>query len=168
MTEGRGKTILRQLNTADQSVLAVGPVHLYCTGTTFCPHRLKYSGACIIYLQYYVMNGHSQRLLQGYRLEKVFLFTVVYWPNSEFYGAFFCNCILRYFCQSHSLHPFLHATIKLTHVFMVSGWWVTVDFDSQCKILCFETKAHIKKNNFKNKNLPNYSHPYQTDACWDG
>ena len=33
--------------------------------------------------------------------------------------------MIRYFGQS--------ATIKLTHVFMVAGWWVTVDFDSQYK-----------------------------------
>ena len=25
-------------------------------------------------------------------------------------------------------------TIKLTHVFMVAGWWVAADFDSQLKI----------------------------------
>ena len=33
-------------------------------------------------------------------------------------------------------------TIKLMHVFMVAGWWVTVDFDSGYKILWVETRAH--------------------------
>ena len=34
------------------------------------------------------------------------------------------------------------ATIKLTHVFMVAGWWVTLDFDSKYKILWSETRVH--------------------------
>jgi len=28
------------------------------------------------------------------------------------------------------------------HVFMFSGWWVTLDFDSQYNILWGETRAH--------------------------
>ena len=34
----------------------------------------------------------------------------------------------RYLSQS--------ATIKLMHVFLVEGWWVTIDFDSKYKISC--------------------------------
>ena len=34
------------------------------------------------------------------------------------------------------------ATIKLNHVFMVAEWWVTVDFNSQNKIIRGETRAH--------------------------
>ena len=46
-------------------------------------------------------------------------FAVVNWPNLELYGAF--SLYDSYFGQS--------ATIKLMHVFMIAGWWVTVDFE---------------------------------------
>ena len=68
----------------------------------------------------------------------------------------------------------LQGSNKLAHVFMVAGWWVTVDFDSQCKIVLGETWAHRvpirEKIKFKNQNLHNYSHPlsYKADACWGG
>ena len=70
--------------------------------------------------------------------------------------------------------PFLHCTyaelvnsllqLKLIQVFMIAGWGVTVDSNSQCKIVWGETRAHgvpfHDKNKLKNnKNLPNYSHP---------
>ena len=42
--------------------------------------------------------------------------------------------IMHYFDQS--------ATSKLTHVFLVVGWWATVDFDSKYKVLLGETRAH--------------------------
>ena len=42
--------------------------------------------------------------------------------------------MIHYFGQS--------ATIKLTIVFMVAGWWATVDLDSQYKIVWGETRAH--------------------------
>ena len=42
--------------------------------------------------------------------------------------------MIRYLGQS--------ATIKLTHVFIVAGWWATVDFDYQYKILLGETRAN--------------------------
>ena len=59
---------------------------------------------------------------------------------------------MRYFGQS--------ATSKLTHVFMVAGWWVTVDFDSKYKNFWGETGAHrVPVNEEKNNNLHNYSHP---------
>ena len=56
--------------------------------------------------------------------------------------------MIHYFGQS--------ATIKLTHIFMVVGWWVTVDFDSQYKIVWGETRAHggtnsCKKTEFKKR-----------------
>jgi len=65
-------------------------------------------------------------------MSKSFYFAVVNWPNSELCRAFVC--MIRYFSQS--------VTIKLAHVFMVAGWWVTVDFDSKYKILWGETRAH--------------------------
>jgi len=57
-------------------------------------------------------------------------------------------CMIRYFGQS--------TTIILTHVFIISGWWVTVDFDSQYKILLGETRAQgvylfWEKTKFKQK-----------------
>ena len=55
----------------------------------------------------------------------------------------FAFCIMFHFGQS--------PTIKLTYVFMVAGWWVGYhSFDSQCKILIGETRAHevpIRENN---------------------
>ena len=47
------------------------------------------------------------------------------WPKSELYRAFIC--MICYFSQS--------TAIKLRHIFLVEGWWVTVDFYSQCKIV---------------------------------
>ena len=43
--------------------------------------------------------------------------------------------MIRYLGQSAT-------TIKPNHVFMVAGWWVTVDFDSKYKILFGETRVH--------------------------
>jgi len=34
------------------------------------------------------------------------------------------------------------AAIKLTHVSLAAGWWVSVDLDSQYKIVWGETRAH--------------------------
>ena len=47
------------------------------------------------------------------------------WPNLKLYRAFVC--MIHNFGQSV-------ATTKLTYVFMVAGWCVTVDFYSQYKI----------------------------------
>ena len=46
-----------------------------------------------------------------------------------------------------------------------AGRWVTVEFDSQCKILWGETRVRVvpiyeEKNKVQNKNLRYYSHPY--------
>jgi len=65
------------------------------------------------------------------------------------------------------------ASLKLKHVFIVVGWWITIDFDSQCKIFLGETRANgvpiHEKGNVQNQNLHNCSHPlYQNDACWGG
>ena len=63
---------------------------------------------------------YRQRLGRIDRCPRAY-FSVVNWPNEELYEAFVC--IIRYFGQS--------ATSKLMHVFMVAGWWVTVDFNSK-------------------------------------
>ena len=53
----------------------------------------------------------NPRLLKRYRVAR---------SKLRISEAFVCK--IRYFGQS--------ATIKMTHVFMVAGRWVTVDFDS--------------------------------------
>jgi len=52
-------------------------------------------------------------------------------------------CIICYFGQS--------ATGKLKHVFLVAGWWVTVDLDSKCKIRKLGPMGYLfmKKKKFK-------------------
>ena len=48
------------------------------------------------------------------------------------------------------------------HIFMASGWWVTVDFYEKFKILWGRVRAHgvpiHEENKVQNKNLHNYSH----------
>jgi len=76
----------------------------------------------------------------------------------NFYRVFVC--IIRYGDQS--------ATIKLTHLFMVVGGWVAVDFDSQCKILLHETRAPMGYHFMKTESAQLFPHPlsYQTNARW--
>ena len=50
------------------------------------------------------------------------------------YKAFF---VMHYFGQS--------ATIKLTHVFLVAGWWVTLDFDSWGETGAYGVPFHERK-----------------------
>ena len=59
------------------------------------------------------------------------------------------------------LLPFCyHQTDACFHGWGNGGWWVTVDFDSQYKILWGETRAHgvpiHEKNKVQNKNMQNY------------
>ena len=74
------------------------------------------------------------------------IFAIVNWPNSELYRAFVC--IMHYLDQS--------APSYLNHVFLVAGWWDSVDFDSKYKILWGETRAyrvpiHEEEKKFKTR-----------------
>jgi len=60
------------------------------------------------------------------------IFAVVNWPNSELYWA--SVCIMYY------LTSLLYKSAG--QCFPDCGVWVSVDFDSKCKILCGETRAH--------------------------
>ena len=51
--------------------------------------------------------------------------------------------------QNTPLWQSLPHTIKLMHVSMVAGWWVSVDFNSKYKILWGETRVLFMKKKKK-------------------
>ena len=60
-------------------------------------------------------------------------------------------------CMGHLLASLLHSNGYL-HVFMVAGWWVTVDFDKKYKVIWVEVRISGVPIHVKNKNLHIYSH----------
>ena len=72
----------------------------------------------------------SERLLKGTKIAKILLFCRQLAKLRMLRG-------IRHFCQD--------VTIKLTHVFMVAGWWVTVDFDSWGETRAHGVPIHEKK-----------------------
>ena len=74
--------------------------------------------------------GYGAKIMKGIKIGKAFFLAVVNWPNSEFLWGI-------------CLYSLLVLPIKLTHVFMVVGWWVTVDFDSQSKNVRGKIRAHV-------------------------
>ena len=92
--------------------------------------------------------GAEAKTIKGDRCPRAFLLSSTGLIKNCTGHAFVC--IIRYFGQS--------AASKLMHVFLVAGWWVTVDFDSKYKILWSKTRAHgvsiheeEKKTKFKTR-----------------
>ena len=77
------------------------------------------------------MKGALGAIYKKDHIEKIdfqeLIFAVVNWPNSKLYGASVC----KMYCYKPA-----------GQCFPDCGLWVSVDFDSKCKILWGETRAH--------------------------